>query len=271
MMTDVAVILPVHRADHPGHFAEAIDSTLCQLDATSRLIIVCDGPLNDIQEACLPEEDARVDLIRLKENRGLAAALNAGILHGRQLGYSYIARMDADDRMLPGRLSVQTAFLDENPTVDILGCAIREIDEDGELRGKTIVYPATHEQCRQFFRFRDPVAHPAVMFRAAVFDTIGMYNEAFRKNQDTELWYRAFLADRRFANLQETWLEFRMTGDFFRERRGGIRRARQLFRLRREINRGMGYGLNAQLLNAASFILSTLPSGMRRFAYRVFR
>lgn len=271
MPTELAVILPVYQGDHPGHFTEALDSVLCQLPAGALLIVVADGPLTAELEEVMPLESSATEVLRLPENRGLAAALNAGIEQALSRGYTLIARMDADDRMLPGRLEAQRAFLQSHLDIDIIGTAIVEIDREGNARGKTVVYPVGHDACLEFFRYRDPVAHPAVMFRSSFFEKAGLYDPHYRKNQDTELWFRGFFHGCRFANLPSPGLEFRMSDEFFRLRRGGWRRGLELIALRKRINRELGFGWKARLFTCAVFILTVMPAGLRKLAYRVFR
>ena len=42
------------------------------------------------------------------------------------------------------------------------------------------------------------------MFRKSFFNKVGNYNVNLRKDQDTELWARGFLANAQFANLCKT-------------------------------------------------------------------
>lgn len=263
--------MPVFAGDHPGHFTEALDSVLCQLPPAASLIVVADGPLPPELEDVMPLENSRVEILRLEANRGLAVALNTGIERAMSRGYSLIARMDADDRMLTGRLDAQCKFLDDNPEVDVVGTAIIEIDSEGQYRGKTVKYPLHHEACLDFFRYRDPLAHPSVMFRTTYFAKAGLYDPAYRKNQDTELWLRGFLNGCRFANLPEPGLEFRMSDAFFRSRRGGWKRGRELVKLRMRVIRELGFGWKARLFAGGMFVITIMPSGLRKLAYKIFR
>ncbi|HRY99884.1 MAG TPA: glycosyltransferase [Bacteroidales bacterium] len=271
MKHEPAVILPVYAGDDPRYFAEALESVLCQLPSGGLLLVVADGPVGPWFDELVPAPGQGVEILRLETNQGLAVALNTGVERVLGLGYSFIARMDADDRMLPGRLKSQAEFLRENPTADIVGCAIVEINAAGESTGKVVRYPGTHEACLRFFRFRDPLAHPAVMFRDTWFRKAGMYDPSFRKNQDTELWYRGFLHGCRFANLQDVFLEYRMTPGLYRSRRGGWQRARQLLALRGRINRGLGYGPEAWIVALGMAGLSLMPAFLRKLAYRFLR
>lgn len=130
--------------------------------------------------------------------------------------------MDADDISLPDRIEKQICFLNEHPEIDVVGGAINEIDEEGCESGKTIVYPATPTECKKFFAKRNPLAHPAVLFRKSFFDKIGhCYRPEYRKNQDTMLWYDGLMHGVNIANLPNVVLKFRMTEALFKKRRNG--------------------------------------------------
>lgn len=263
--------MAVHAGDDPVFLREALDSMVIQSNRDFSTIIVWDGPLPE--ELIEQLNNSSLNIIHLKktENRGLAAALNTALDHCFRENFDFIARMDSDDRMRPARLERQMAYLMDNPEVDVTGTAISEIGADGRERGKVVEYPADHESCFRFFRFRDPLAHPSVMFRARYFEKAGIYDESLRKNQDTELWYRGFKNGCVFANMHDVLMEFRMTEDFFRKRRGGKERARQLYRLRGKINRGLGYGTEARLFAGAMYFMALSPAWLRKLAYRLLR
>ena len=184
-------------------------------------------------------------------------------------GYDYYARMDADDIALPDRFEKQVKFLKEHSEVDVVGGAIEEIDGNDVLRGKHIAYPLTHEDCRKFFRYRDPLAHPAVMFRARFFEKVsGGYRNEYRKNQDTMLWYDGFMNGCVFANMHDVLLHFRVNDDFYK-RRKGWKRAIQMLRNRLKINNALGYDISANLFAIAMFGMTVSPLWVKKILYRM--
>src|SRR5687768_13164991 len=98
----ISVLLPVHNA--ALHLAEAVESILAQTLADLELLLLDDGSTDGswaITEG-YARRDPRVVALRSAENRGLPATLNAGIARARG---ALLARMDADDISLPGRLA----------------------------------------------------------------------------------------------------------------------------------------------------------------------
>ena len=271
MNPELAVILPVYAGDHPDYLREALESIARQSLQEFILVVVEDGPLPEALKQALTEYKGEIQSLYHLHNQGLAEALNTAIDWCEQHQILFLARMDADDRMRPERLALQLAFLNAHKEVDVVGCALEEIDAQGRPRGKQVAYPENHRECLRFFRFRDPLPHPGVMFRMRYFHKAGRYNPALRYNQDTELWYRGFLNGAVFANLPAVLLEFRMTEAFFATRRAGKSRARQLYALRKEINKGLGFGTEARLFARGMFLLALLPANIRKLAYRIFR
>lgn len=275
-MNKIAVILPVYRKDKVEYVRLAVDSILQQTCQNVKVFVGVDGPVGDDIRQCLTEydRDERAQVVWFEENRGLACVLNDLLKLCFKEGFEYVARMDADDISLPERIEKQIAFLKKHPVVDVVGGAIEEIDENGNSRGKTIIYPETHEECRRFFARRNPHAHPAVMFRKSFFDKMGgskLYRPEYRQNQDTMLWYDGLMHGTRHANLKDTILRFRITDSLFRKRRNGWAFAKKQLKDRIRINRDLGYGWTANLFGVAMFMLLVSPPFIKKIAYRVFR
>lgn len=270
-MMSIAVLLPVYKNDKPEYLEKSIESILMQDNCALHVFIGVDGPIHDELKGVLTNnlKDNRVDVVYFKANRGLACVLNDLIVLSRTKNYEFYARMDADDISLPGRFEKQVRYLEEHPDVDVVGGAIEEIDGDDQLRGKHVEYPLTHEACRKFFRYRDPLAHPAVMFRARFFEKVETgYRSEYRKNQDTMLWFDGFKNGCVFANLPDTVLYFRVNDDFY-NRRNGWKRAKQMLRDRLLINRTLHYDLSANLFAIGMFCMTISPASVKKFLYKI--
>lgn len=131
----VSVIVPCY--NYARYVGDAISSILEQDYPNFELIIVDDGSSDDSLEVI----DKAVRDLRAKslvrhievinqENSGVSAALNAGI--SRSKG-EFVATFDADDVMVPGRLSLQVDYLKDQPAVGCLGGRAVRIDDQGNL------------------------------------------------------------------------------------------------------------------------------------------
>lgn len=275
MCNNIAVILPVYINDKVDYLSKAIESIIMQSYKDYHIYIGVDGTVGDeINEYFkLIEEQAKITIVRFEENRGLAFVLNDLLDRCLKEGYDYIARMDADDISEHSRFEAQVSFLNEHPEIDVVGGAIREIDEAGKSRNKTILYPRTPEKCRAFFAKRNPHAHPAVMFRKSFFEKLNgkKYRPEYRQNQDTMLWYDGMMVGTQHANIPDVVLCFRMTNAMFKKRRNGWRFAKKQFSDRLMINKGLGYGWKADVYGFAMFCLLVSPPWIKKIAYRFFR
>ena len=95
----ISVCMPVYNAS--SYLKECIDSILAQTFEDFELLIVDDGSTDDSCTIIESYADYRIRLIRNKH--GFIHTLNTLLSEARG---KYIARMDADDRMMSYRLAV---------------------------------------------------------------------------------------------------------------------------------------------------------------------
>lgn len=268
---NIAVLLSIYKNDKAEFLRLSIDSILNQSYKNIILYIGVDGTIGEKLYKCLEqyEQEKRVNIVYFPENRGLAVVLNDLLILCKEANIEYIVRMDADDISVPNRLANQVNYLLLHPEVDVVGGRIEEINEQSERNGKSVIYPLTHQECFKFFRYRDPLAHPAVMFRKSFFDKAKGYRNEYRKNQDTMLWFDGFMNGCIFANLDETVLLFRVTDDFYKNRRNGFKRAKKMLKDRFMINKALHYDWSAYLFSFLMFIMTLTPPFLKKFLYRI--
>jgi hypothetical protein len=196
----ISILLPTH--NDVRFLPEAVQSILGQTHADLELVVVDDGSTDQTAAYLRSLADPRVRVIRLDTNRGITAALNAGLAECRG---KYVARMDADDIAEPDRLRRQSEFLEANRDIGIVGSSRLLIDEQGKP-----IAPAPAMTDDLSIRWKcllgNPLAHPTVMLRREIF--VG-YDLNYRAAQDYELWTR-LLPLTRAANLAEPLLRYRI-------------------------------------------------------------
>ena len=112
----VSVVMPTHNGDR--FLEDSIRSILAQTYANLELVITDDCSDNIVTLEILrrfQEQDTRVDVVYLKENKGPGYARNKSIERARG---RYIAFCDSDDRWFADKLERQLAFMREK------GCAL---------------------------------------------------------------------------------------------------------------------------------------------------
>lgn len=270
-MQELFVIESVYKNDRPEYLKTALDSIFKQSYGKYKLLLFIDGPISaDLWSVIRSYNDERLDVIDNQQNVGLATALNRMLEKCRSA--KYIARMDSDDISMPDRFQKQVDYLCAHPEVDMVGGAINEIDEKGNDRGKIIRYPCEPERCRKFFAKRNPVAHPAVMFRRSFFEKCGWrYPTDYLRNEDTCLWYEGYKRGCVIANIPDVVLNFRVTDSMFTQRRNGKDFAKSQLKLRKLIAKDLNYGPLSVMYAYGMYLLMISPSWVLKVAYRLLR
>lgn len=270
----VAVLLPIYKNDSLEYFKLSLNSVFSQTFHNYKIFVGVDGEVPYATKSYLQEMDKRgdVEVCWFPKNRGLACVLNDLIAIAHVQGFDYLARMDADDVMLSSRLQKQMSYMESHKDIDVVGGAIEEMDKQSISRGKTIIYPLTHQECVNFFEKRNPLAHPAVLFRYSFFEKLkGAYRADHPKNQDTMLWLDGLMAGCKMANVPDVVLQFRVTNDLFRKRRNGWNLAMRQLADRLEVNRGLKYGVMSYLYAYATFLMQISPAWVKKLCYRYLR
>jgi glycosyltransferase involved in cell wall biosynthesis len=186
------------------------------------LVVVDDGSTDGTPAVLAAVRDPRCRVLTIAA-AGIATALNHGIAAARA---PLVARMDADDIALPQRLARQAAFLERHPEVGVLGTGWREEGPGGEIV-EVEPPPADDAAIRRVLRRRNPIAHPTVVIRRAVGDSVGWYDARLPVVQDYDLWLR-LLPHTRFANLPEPLLVRRFSATMTSLARDDLRLATEM-------------------------------------------
>ena len=197
----VSIVLPVRNAGET--ISVALESICAQTFPAWEVVAVDDGSQDEtpLRLKAAARLDARIRVLTQRPE-GLVAALQAGCHAARG---KFIARMDADDVMLPERLARQVEFLERNPHLGVVSCRVRFGGDVTRQAGY-----ATHVEwinslltpeaiaLRRFVEA--PVAHPSVMFRRELLAEHGGYADGDFP-EDYELWLRWLHAGVRFGKV----------------------------------------------------------------------
>lgn len=168
---------------------EAIASVVGQGYDDFEFVIIDDGSTDDTPAilAQWAARDPRILVHRSPRNEGIPSALNRGLAVARG---EYIARQDADDLCVAGRLAKQVAALDADPSTVLVSSGYEVIDEQGRRRGWLIPFEAP-EVLEYLLHFSNAIGgHGQVMFRRDVVLSLGNYSVEFDFSQDYDLWSR---------------------------------------------------------------------------------
>ncbi len=199
----VAFIITVYKNDKLEYFKEAIESIINQDYGFEDINIYLgiDGQLSNELEAYIKNgKNLFYKIVRNEENNGLAYTLNK--LIDNLENEEYIFRMDSDDICKLDRVSKQINFMEKNKSIEILGGAIEEKNENGKIR-MIRTYPKSNQEAKNYIYKASIFAHPTVCFRKSFFDKGFRYNIKYRFSQDLELWYKALRYNIKISNLDE--------------------------------------------------------------------
>lgn len=179
--------MPVYNGQR--YVGEAIASVVGQGFADFEFVIIDDGS-TDRTPAILAEwaaHDSRIHVHRSPRNEGIPAALNRGLAIARG---EYVARQDADDLCVAGRLARQVAVLDGDAEVVLVSAGYEIIDAEGRRRGLRMRRDAP-EVIEYLLHFSNAVGgHGQVMFRRETVLSLGSYGLEYDFSQDYDLWSR---------------------------------------------------------------------------------
>lgn len=264
--------MAVHAGDDCAHFEEALVSLRRQTYRNLRIMIYCDGPLQADKEnllaTYLDTAQGRDVIVKGATCSGLPTGLNCLIgLAVNDPTIEFMARMDADDISTPERIAEQVKFLEDHPDIALVGTWCIEFVEAGvPLFLKRL--PCNNEELANFMIYRNPLAHPTVVFRRSIFEAGYRYREDFTLMQDYDLWARLHLAGYKISNVPKFLLWYRTSEKFF-TRRAGLRRAVT------EVHMRLQYARRSGLLRLkhipgilALLILRNAPESIKKLAYR---
>ena len=184
----VSVLMTAYNAER--FLPQAIQSVLRQTYRDFEFVIIDDGSTDRTPEIVreYAAKDRRIVAVS-HANMGMGRSLNKGlgIVRGE-----WVARLDADDEMLPTRLERQLAFVAENPDVDVTATLVNFVDGRGRVLGRSRSELVSRESLAGALRRGElvHVHHPAVLARVRSLCEVGAYRPGFWPADDVDLWNR---------------------------------------------------------------------------------
>lgn len=177
----VTVLMSVYNS--AKYLPEAIESILNQSYEDFEFLIINDGSTDDSLKIIKDYTDKRIRLITRK-NKGLTASLNEGISKAKG---EFIARQDSDDVSVPNRLKDEVEFLDDNPSVGLVGSNYTIMDKSGKKLVTTNVFTHPNDlklcqiTCNQY-------GHGSIMMRKTIANECNGYDKSVGYVEDYDLW-----------------------------------------------------------------------------------
>ena len=264
-----SVLMSVYRKENPVYFRQSIQSMMKQTLPFSDFVLVCDGPLtrelDEIVQWAQEEMGDRLQIIRLKENKGLGYALKTGIPRCR---CEVIARMDSDDISRPDRCQRQFQLLEQGDYAIVSGSLQEFVSEPGDM-DRVRQLPRTSEEILKYAQKRNPFNHPCVMFRRSEVLRAGNYQD-FPGFEDYYLWARMLLLGVEARNLPDTLLYMR-AGTGMYKRRGGWKYVKSMLHFRLFLwKSGLSSFLDFVVCAGGQMMICLIPNRLRELFYKKF-
>ena len=210
MKPEISVLIPAYNAENT--ILAAVWSALNQDFDAFEVLVYDDGSTDKTHELLDGVEDKRLHVIGGQSNQGIVHARNALL---QQSKAPYIAWLDADDIMLPGRLRTQFDYLQKRPEVDLVGGwaelrtgGLKDVLMPGFSLVKTSVKP---DYLAASLCFRNPFIHSSIMARHFFVKELFWFDQNFEYTEDYDLFLRCRSAGKRFGVVPKTVVSYRLS------------------------------------------------------------
>lgn len=166
----ISIIMPVYNG--AIYLEESIESIIAQTFTQWELIIIDDASTDNSRQIATKyaTQDSRIYIYTNNSEKGLAGALNTGLAHARG---EYIARADADDINVPGRLHIEYDYLQTHPKIAIVGGWYKTFGNNKQPRVRR--HPSSRMVLAWKYLTNTYFCHPTVLFRKKILEYIPKY------------------------------------------------------------------------------------------------
>lgn len=208
-MNDVDVLLPVF--GKPLYISETLNSIVIQPNINKIILILDRADEEYFKNLNLINKYNNLTIL-VSTKPGIANTLNTGL---KNSSAEFIARIDADDIMSPGRITSQLNFLLANPSYVCVGSSIRIF---GNVRKPYVKnYHTTNAQINNHLLYQNAMAHPSVMYRRVPVLEVKGYRPFFEGAEDYDLWFRLSKIGK-LGNLREPLTKYRINSGQYSNR-----------------------------------------------------
>jgi len=199
----ISVLMPAHNAER--YVAAAVRSALGGGEPNVEVLVVDDGSTDGTAAAARAIEDPRVTVISIPASGGPARPRNFALARARA---PYLAMLDSDDVLKPGRLAASADALDRFPEASFAFGDFERMDADGNVfeMSASYAYPAFRElksepagvdwrlipqsELARGLLYGNFIGTSSVVVRRDLVRALGGFDESLKNADDIDLWYR---------------------------------------------------------------------------------
>lgn len=267
MQRDFSVLMSVYDKENADYLKQSLDSVFSQTIRASQVVLVEDGPLTPVQDSLIKDycdKYPELEIVPLKENKGLGLALAEGIKHCRN---EIVARMDTDDIARQDRFELQLNEFVKNQKLDICGSHVKEFEDNIDNVVTQRMVPLTDAECKEYQKRRDAFNHMTVMYKKSAVLAAGNYQHC-PLMEDTLLWVNMFKIGATVMNIDD-YLVYARIGKGMYERRGGWAYFKKYKRARKRIyDTGYISWWDYVYTLIVQFVVAIMPNKLRGWIFR---
>ena len=207
----LAVILPAYNAEN--FITECLESLLNQTFSDFCILAVNDASTDNTGNILedYAAKDTRLRVYHFSENQGEPAVMQFTMDILKEMDVEYVARMDADDVCIPQRFERQIQYLDNHPEIDILGSNAVLFYEGQTRAPKFTDHPLLDKDIKAHFSLaRGNIINPTTMWRHSSIKDLPINYAQTATAPDFHMWVQCALHQKKFANLPEPLLVYRL-------------------------------------------------------------
>ena len=207
-----SVVLTAFNAEK--FLSDAIQSVLNQTLTDLEFILANDGSTDRSLEVMkkFQEKDSRI-IIDDHENMGMAESVNRILKFAKS---DLIARIDADDIMIPDRLQKQYDFLQNHPEISMVSSNVLMIGEENQPLGiqGNVADLITADDTKRYVTENKVIIfpHTACTFRKDHVVEVGGYDGQYWPADDMELFNRVAENNKGAVMMPEVLMKYRIHG-----------------------------------------------------------
>lgn len=205
----ISVVMAVYNGENC--IKPTIESILNQTFKDFELLIVNDCSNDRTADVIESFKDHRIILHNNEENLKQTKSLNIGLKMARG---KYIARTDAGDVSLPGRLEKQVEYLKNHPDITVIGTSGYRFNERGKIID-VVHMPESQLGMLQMILYASPIIHISVLMDREKILNLGGYDENYEIAADYELWSRLMQNNCSMANIREVLVGYMASSESY--------------------------------------------------------
>jgi len=210
MNPKISVLIPAYNAEKT--ILAAVWSALNQDFDGFEVCVYNDGSSDKTSDLLDGIADERLRVFHGDVNKGIVFARNY-LLH--KTTAPFVAWLDADDIMLPGRLQAQYRYFQQHPKTDVLGgwAELRRLDLGGWVPGGRMVkISGNPDYLQTSMAFRNPFIQSGIMARNFFIAENLLFDSDYEYTEDYELFLRCRGRGKVLALIQTPVVSYFMPG-----------------------------------------------------------